>query len=84
MFILGMPRSGTSLMEQILSSHPDVYGGGEFFFGTLQELFRREDLAQMLIRDRELIEPQDRITRATAQKDHGLAVRCELRRNGLT
>jgi tetratricopeptide (TPR) repeat protein len=28
-FILGMPRSGTSLMEQILSSHPDVFGAGE-------------------------------------------------------
>ncbi|GJM13378.1 MAG: hypothetical protein DHS20C12_17810 [Pseudohongiella sp.] len=28
-FILGMPRSGTSLVEQILASHRDVYGGGE-------------------------------------------------------
>lgn len=28
-FIVGMPRSGTSLLEQILASHPDVYGGGE-------------------------------------------------------
>lgn len=28
-FILGMPRSGTSLVEQILASHPDVYGAGE-------------------------------------------------------
>ena len=28
-FILGMPRSGTSLIEQIISSHPSVYGGGE-------------------------------------------------------
>ncbi|MDB5173760.1 MAG: uncharacterized protein JWN51_2533 [Phycisphaerales bacterium] len=28
-FILGMPRSGTSLVEQILASHPDVFGGGE-------------------------------------------------------
>jgi len=28
-FIIGMPRSGTSLVEQILSSHPDVYGAGE-------------------------------------------------------
>ena len=28
-FILGLPRSGTSLVEQIVSSHPDVYGGGE-------------------------------------------------------
>src|SRR3569832_1075548 len=33
-FILGMPRSGTSLMEQILSSHPDVYGGGELKYMT--------------------------------------------------
>ncbi|AXE61827.1 sulfotransferase [Candidatus Thioglobus sp. NP1] len=29
LFILGMPRSGTSLVEQILSSHQAVYGGGE-------------------------------------------------------
>lgn len=29
LFILGMPRSGTSLVEQILASHPLVHGGGE-------------------------------------------------------
>jgi tetratricopeptide (TPR) repeat protein len=28
-FVLGMPRSGTSLIEQVLSSHPAVYGAGE-------------------------------------------------------
>lgn len=28
-FIVGMPRSGTSLIEQILASHPQVHGGGE-------------------------------------------------------
>ena len=28
-FILGMPRSGTSLIEQIISNHSNVYGGGE-------------------------------------------------------
>jgi len=28
-FILGMPRSGTTLIEQIVSSHPSVYGGDE-------------------------------------------------------
>lgn len=28
-FIVGMPRSGTSLAEQILASHPDVFGAGE-------------------------------------------------------
>ena len=31
-FILGMPRSGTTLIEQIISSHPNVYGGGELHF----------------------------------------------------
>ncbi len=29
-FILGMPRSGTTLVEQILSSHPELHGAGEF------------------------------------------------------
>jgi len=28
-FILGMPRSGSTLVEQILASHLDVHGGGE-------------------------------------------------------
>lgn len=31
-FVLGMPRSGTSLVEQILASHPDVHGAGELSF----------------------------------------------------
>jgi tetratricopeptide (TPR) repeat protein len=28
-FIVGMPRSGTSLLEQILATYPGVYGAGE-------------------------------------------------------
>lgn len=28
-FVIGMPRSGTTLIEQILSSHPQVTGAGE-------------------------------------------------------
>jgi tetratricopeptide (TPR) repeat protein len=31
-FIVGMPRSGTSLTEQILASHPAVFGAGEVTF----------------------------------------------------
>ena len=35
-FILGMPRSGTTLVEQILASHSKVYGMGELpFLGDL-------------------------------------------------
>jgi Tfp pilus assembly protein PilF len=28
-FIVGMPRSGTSLVEQVIASHPQVFGAGE-------------------------------------------------------
>ena len=31
-FIIGMPRSGTTLVEQIISSHNEVYSGGEMFY----------------------------------------------------
>lgn len=31
-FVLGMPRSGTSLVEQILASHSSVHGAGELEF----------------------------------------------------
>jgi len=39
-FILGMPRSGTSLVEQILASHPQVHGAGElqFFAAPLRDI----------------------------------------------
>jgi tetratricopeptide (TPR) repeat protein len=39
-FVVGMPRSGTSLAEQIIASHPAAYGAGEVDFWdplTLEE-----------------------------------------------
>ncbi len=38
-FIVGMPRSGSTLIEQILASHPGVFGAGEIdlFPATLAE-----------------------------------------------
>jgi tetratricopeptide (TPR) repeat protein len=38
-FIIGMPRAGTTLIEQILSSHRDVAAGGESI--AMTELLRR-------------------------------------------
>jgi tetratricopeptide (TPR) repeat protein len=32
-FVFGLPRSGTSLVEQILASHPRVHGAGELRLG---------------------------------------------------
>jgi len=39
--IIGMPRSGTSLAEQILASHREVFGGGEIvFWSSAYETYR--------------------------------------------
>ena len=37
-FIVGMPRSGTTLTEQIISSHPDVFGAGELIEISMLDL----------------------------------------------
>ncbi|OWK39909.1 tetratricopeptide repeat-containing sulfotransferase family protein [Fimbriiglobus ruber] len=37
-FVLGLPRSGTSLVEQILASHPRVFGAGEL--NDVRDLYR--------------------------------------------
>jgi tetratricopeptide (TPR) repeat protein len=37
-FVVGMPRSGTSLAEQILASHPAVFGAGELSFWKVASL----------------------------------------------
>ena len=39
-FIVGMPRSGTTLIEHILAAHPDVQGGGEL--GELAQVLTEE------------------------------------------
>ena len=39
-FILGLPRSGTSLAEQIISSHSEVYGAGELNY--LENLIQKK------------------------------------------
>lgn len=36
-FIVGMPRSGTTLTEQIISSHPNVFGAGELMYVSTSE-----------------------------------------------
>ena len=45
-FIVGMPRSGTTLVEQIISSHHAVHGAGELTtLANLIELILKDDLA---------------------------------------
>jgi tetratricopeptide (TPR) repeat protein len=47
-FILGMPRSGTTLVDQIVSSHPMVHGAGELndFLHIEQQLPKRLETTQ--------------------------------------
>ena len=42
-FIVGMPRCGSSLIEQILASHPEVHGAGEM--ARLRALFESSEPA---------------------------------------
>lgn len=35
LFIVGMPRSGTSLIEQIIASHQEAFGAGELHFWSV-------------------------------------------------
>ena len=47
-FVIGMPRSGTTLVEQILASHSKVYGAGEIetFEQAIATLRSRNGIAQ--------------------------------------
>tara|TARA_B100001063_G_scaffold70843_1_gene64933 strand:+ start:941 stop:2500 length:1560 start_codon:yes stop_codon:yes gene_type:complete len=58
-FIVGLPRSGTSLTEQILSSHSLVYGAGEL--PHLADAIRKEFFKdkKLLIKDKILIEDKN-------------------------
>src|SRR5579883_2252064 len=47
-FLFGMPRSGTTLIEQVLASHPQVHGAGEIplarrTFDEIPGLLHRDD-----------------------------------------
>lgn len=44
-FVVGMPRSGTTLVEQILAGHPGVAGGGELYDidNIVSDISRRVD-----------------------------------------
>jgi len=61
-FIIGMIRSGTTLVEQILASHPDVGGAGEqrFWVNTMPKLV---DLDAGTLDEKQFVEARDRYLR---------------------
>jgi tetratricopeptide (TPR) repeat protein len=49
-FIIGMPRSGTSLVEQIVSAHSEVFGAGELtLFSRFSKQLNLENLSKETI-----------------------------------
>ncbi len=59
-FIVGMPRSGTTLAEQILSAHKDVYGAGELnFLGEAIKKNLLKDNKFVNISDKNLVQIQN-------------------------
>ena len=65
-FICGMPRSGTTLVEQIISSHKKVYGAGELSFLSSvvrnnffnQEKLDKQEIAKLQNSSKNLINDQ--------------------------
>ena len=54
---------------------PALLFRAQFFFRALEQLFRGEDFAQLVLGDSEFVKAKDRITRAAAEKDDRFAVR---------
>jgi tetratricopeptide (TPR) repeat protein len=60
-FIVGLPRSGTTLTEQVLASHSRVFGAGELLLG-------REDFEALSAEEDRALEALARMDLATARR----------------
>ncbi|MHA7813401.1 MAG: tetratricopeptide repeat-containing sulfotransferase family protein [Phycisphaerales bacterium] len=58
-FVIGMPRSGTSLVEQIIASHPSAYGAGELMdtYHSAKELTEPNELIQSRVELADQLKP---------------------------
>ena len=57
-FILGMPRSGTTLVEQIISSHKNVFGAGEL--RILANLVKENFFSEGKVKFTKKLNPKDK------------------------
>ncbi len=82
-FIVGMPRSGTTLVEQIIASHPDAHGAGELpnmrrtggilGFGNKDMDLYSERLSALTAKELETLSSK---YLASLTKDNPTAIRC--------
>ncbi len=64
-FVVGMSRSGTTLAEKIIASHPVVYGAGEL--GKLFEVIKNYEKQTQLEYPHAIKEPNSELLRAAAK-----------------
>ena len=65
-FICGMPRSGTTLVEQIISSHKKVYGAGELIY--LTNIIKEEFFENGISKKNKIIDCQSKAINIPNQK----------------
>jgi tetratricopeptide (TPR) repeat protein len=70
-FVVGMPRSGTSLIEQIIASHPSAAGAGELNYWTIvvrkHEAAIRQQLLDATLRKKLAADYQRELTAHSSQ-----------------
>tara|TARA_Y100000590_G_scaffold465617_1_gene638402 strand:+ start:988 stop:2553 length:1566 start_codon:yes stop_codon:yes gene_type:complete len=73
-FIVGMPRSGTTLIEQIISSHSEVFGADEIEFipNLLKKYFKNHDL-RLFFSD-ETITNQDQLKKIGSEYQENIKI----------
>jgi len=75
LFVVGMPRSGTTLVERIISQHSDVTSAGELgYFGSLLKTMGGSTSARLL--DQETIAASKKISFAELGKSYIEQTRC--------
>ncbi|MBS0479215.1 MAG: sulfotransferase [Proteobacteria bacterium] len=72
-FILGFPRSGTTLTEQVLASHSRIRAGGELPFVAELAAIAEQRTAGAFPAAPDRLDPHMRATLATDLRDHYLA-----------
>ena len=79
-FILGMPRSGTTLIEQVLASHSSVYGGDELKFLLLvSEEARLKKGAQEMVDLVRTLTPDEKARMGQSYLDRARALSADAR-----
>src|SRR5437870_10502304 len=72
--VLRQLKTGEAAQTLAFALAPAPFLRGEFLLGALEKLLRGKDFAQLPVNDGEFVKPEDRISRAAAQKNYRFTV----------